>query len=67
MTNQEKSSSSPSEEISALDGAPAQKPTLLDKLWSRLQIARDRLVDRNLRNRLIIFFLLLLFFLNNLY
>ena len=53
MTNQEKSSSNHSEEIPALDGAPAEKPTLLDKLWSRLQIARDRLVDRNLRNRLI--------------
>lgn len=29
------------------------KATLLDKLWARLSIARDRLVDRNLRNRLI--------------
>jgi superfamily I DNA and/or RNA helicase/very-short-patch-repair endonuclease len=53
MPNQEKSSSSPSEDLTALNGAPDQKPTLLDKLWSRLQIARDRLVDRNLRNRLI--------------
>lgn len=28
-------------------------PTLVDKLLARLSIARDRLVDRNLRNRLI--------------
>jgi hypothetical protein len=38
MTNQEKSSISPLEEIPALDEAQAEKPTLLDKLWSRLQI-----------------------------
>jgi very-short-patch-repair endonuclease len=34
---------------------PAENPkaTLLEKLWARLSLARDRLVDRNLRNRLI--------------
>jgi len=29
------------------------KAALLEKLWARLSLARDRLVDRNLRNRLI--------------
>lgn len=37
------------------DVQPTQNPKaiLLEKLWARLSIARDRLVDRNLRNRLI--------------
>ena len=33
--------------------ADSPKASLLEKLWSRLSKARDRLVDRNLRNRLI--------------
>jgi hypothetical protein len=49
--NQEKATSNSIND----DPSPVADPkrNLLEKLWLRLSIARDRLVDRNLRNRLI--------------
>jgi hypothetical protein len=53
MSEQSDSTNSSSENQSNIGGAVNASPTLIDKLWARLSIARDRLVDRNLRNRLI--------------
>lgn len=53
MSEQLDSPNSSSENQSNIGGAVNASPTLIDKLWARLSIARDRLVDRNLRNRLI--------------
>jgi hypothetical protein len=53
MSEQSDSTNSSVENQSNAGGAPNMPPTLIDKLWARLSIARDRLVDRNLRNRLI--------------
>ena len=42
-----------SDRATAAGAAETNPPGFLDKLFARLSIARDRLVDRNLRNRLI--------------
>ena len=53
MSEQSDSTNSRPENQSNVGGASNVPTTLIDKLWARLSIARDRLVDRNLRNRLI--------------
>ena len=53
MSEQADSSNNQLENPSNVSSAPNVPPTLIDRLWARLSIARDRLVDRNLRNRLI--------------
>jgi hypothetical protein len=53
LSEQENSSNNQIDNQSNVDSKSNLRPTLVDKLLARLSIARDRLVDRNLRNRLI--------------